>query len=64
MSTIFQHDQKRDLQKWGDLIFSIFMTRLYNRTNISSLAPALLHPAANTFGTQFSSGAISDFLLL
>ncbi len=36
------------------LLFSILMAWLYNRTNGSILAPALFHPAMNTFGNQFS----------
>jgi len=36
------------------LLLSILMAWLYNRTNGSILAPALFHPAMNTFGNQFS----------
>jgi membrane protease YdiL (CAAX protease family) len=37
-----------------NLLFSILMAWLYNRTNGSILAPALFHPAMNAFGNQFS----------
>jgi membrane protease YdiL (CAAX protease family) len=37
-----------------NLIVSIIMTWLYNRTQGSILAPALFHPAMNTFGNVFS----------
>jgi membrane protease YdiL (CAAX protease family) len=36
-----------------NLLLSILMAWLYNRTNGSILAPALFHPAMNTFGNQF-----------
>jgi membrane protease YdiL (CAAX protease family) len=35
-----------------NLMVSIIMTWLYNRTNGSILAPALFHPAMNTFGIR------------
>lgn len=37
-----------------NLMVSIIMTWLYNRTNGSILAPALFHPAMNTFGNVIS----------
>jgi membrane protease YdiL (CAAX protease family) len=37
-----------------NLLISILLTWLYNRTNGSLLAPALLHPAMNTFGNMIS----------
>jgi membrane protease YdiL (CAAX protease family) len=37
-----------------NLLFSILMVWLYNRTKGSILAPALFHPAMNAFGNQFS----------
>jgi membrane protease YdiL (CAAX protease family) len=37
-----------------NLLFSILMVWLYNRTHGSLLAPALFHPAMNAFGNQFS----------
>lgn len=37
-----------------NLLVSILMTWLFNRTNGSILAPALFHPAMNAFGDQFS----------
>lgn len=37
-----------------NLVFAILMSWLYNRTNGSILAPALFHPAMNTFGNLFS----------
>jgi membrane protease YdiL (CAAX protease family) len=48
-----------------NLIFSILMAWLYNRTNGSILAPALFHTAMNTFGNQFSSsGAVGRVLFI
>lgn len=46
------------------LVFSIIMTWLYNNTKGSILAPALFHPAMNTFGNQFSMDAISQILFI
>jgi membrane protease YdiL (CAAX protease family) len=40
------------------------MTWLYNRTNGSILAPALFHPAMNTFGNVFSFNIISRVLMI
>jgi membrane protease YdiL (CAAX protease family) len=39
-----------------NLVFSILMSWVYNRTNGSILAPALFHPAMNTFGNNLGSG--------
>jgi len=47
-----------------NLIFSIFMTWLYNRTNGSILAPALFHTAMNTFGNNFPRTTISESLFI
>jgi membrane protease YdiL (CAAX protease family) len=47
-----------------NLVFSILFTWLYNRTNGSILAPALFHPAMNTFGNHFSKGTISGFIFI
>lgn len=46
-----------------NLIVSIIMTWLYNRTDGSILAPALFHPAMNTFGNVFSV-TIADRVLI
>ena len=48
---------------WNPLM-AILMTWLYNRTNGSILAPALLHPAMNTFGNAFSLTTVSKVLLI
>jgi membrane protease YdiL (CAAX protease family) len=45
-----------------NLIFSILMAWLYNRTNGSILAPALFHSAMNAFGDQFSTNIASGAL--
>jgi len=47
-----------------NLAVSIIMTWLYNRTHGSILAPALFHPAMNTFGNQFSVNITSQILLI
>jgi membrane protease YdiL (CAAX protease family) len=47
-----------------NLVVSILMTWLYNRTNGSILAPALLHPAMNTFGNNLPSTPITQYLLV
>jgi membrane protease YdiL (CAAX protease family) len=47
-----------------NLIVSILMAWLYNRTNGSILAPALFHPAMNTFGNQFSVNIASRILII
>ena len=46
-----------------NLMVSIVMTWLYNRTNGSTLAPALLHPAMNTFGNLFSFTVVGKLLI-
>ncbi|UCF95882.1 MAG: CPBP family intramembrane metalloprotease [Spirochaetaceae bacterium] len=46
-----------------NLMVSIIMVWLYNRTNGSILAPALFHPAMNTFGNQFSVTIVSRVLI-
>jgi membrane protease YdiL (CAAX protease family) len=46
------------------LVFAILLAWLYNRTNGSILAPALLHPAMNTFGNNLGSGEFSDYLFI
>ena len=43
---------------------SIIMTWLYNRTHGSILAPALFHPATNTFGNVFSINIVSRALII
>jgi membrane protease YdiL (CAAX protease family) len=40
------------------------MTWLYNRTNGSLLAPALFHPAMNTFGNAFSPTLVGRILII
>jgi membrane protease YdiL (CAAX protease family) len=47
-----------------NLSVSIIMAWLYNRTNGSILAPALFHPAMNTFGNQFSVSFVGRVLML
>ena len=47
-----------------NLMVSIIMTWLYNRTNGSILAPALFHPAMNAFGNQFSVTIASRVLII
>jgi membrane protease YdiL (CAAX protease family) len=47
-----------------NLVVSIIMTWLYNRTKGSILAPALFHPAMNAFGNQFSINVVSRILIL
>jgi membrane protease YdiL (CAAX protease family) len=47
-----------------NLVFAILMTWLYNRTNGSLLAPALFHPAMNTFGNQFSITPAGNLLFI
>lgn len=43
-------------------LFGIVMTWLYNRTNGSLLAPALFHPAMNTFGNNFLITPLGNIL--
>jgi len=47
-----------------NLVSSILMTWLYNRSNGSTLAPALFHPAMNTFGNNLPGTTISRGLLV
>jgi len=47
-----------------NLMVSIIMAWLYNRTNGSILAPALFHPAMNTFGNQFSVTIVGRVLII
>jgi membrane protease YdiL (CAAX protease family) len=49
-----------------NLVFAILLSWVYNRTNGSILAPALLHPLMNTFGNNLGGGALSGpiFILL
>lgn len=47
-----------------NLVVSILMTWLYNRTNGSILAPALFHPAMNTFGNNLPFTPITQYLLV
>jgi len=46
------------------LMVSIIMAWLYNRTNGSILAPAIFHPAMNTFGNQFTVTNVGRVLIL
>ena len=46
-----------------NLMGAIIMTWLYNRTKGSLLAPALFHPAMNTFGNVFSLTIIGRVLI-
>jgi membrane protease YdiL (CAAX protease family) len=46
------------------LVFAILLTWLYNRTKGSILAPALLHPALNTFGNNLGSGEFVNYLFI
>ena len=43
---------------------SIIVAWLYNRTNGSILAPAIFHPAMNTFGNQFTVTNVGRVLIL
>jgi len=45
-------------------LFGIIMTWLYNRTNGSLLAPALFHPAMNTFGNNFLITPLGNILFI
>ena len=45
-------------------LFGILMTWLYNRTKGSLLAPALFHPAMNTFGNNFSITPLGNILFI
>jgi membrane protease YdiL (CAAX protease family) len=45
-------------------VFAILMTWLYNRTNGSILAPALFHPAMNTFGNSFTMTPLGNVLFI
>ncbi|MBM3126643.1 MAG: CPBP family intramembrane metalloprotease [Chloroflexi bacterium] len=47
-----------------NLVFSILMAWLYNRTNGSILAPVLFHAAMNAFGDQFSTNIASGALFV
>ena len=47
-----------------NLIFSILMSWLYNRTNGSILAPALFHPAMNALGNMFSINLAGRILFI
>jgi membrane protease YdiL (CAAX protease family) len=47
-----------------NLVISIIMAWLYNRTDGSILAPALFHPATNTFGNVFSFTPVSRVLII
>ena len=46
------------------LVFAILLSWVYNRTNGSILAPALLHPAMNTFGNNLGTGDFSNYLFI
>jgi membrane protease YdiL (CAAX protease family) len=45
-----------------NLLVSILLAWLYNRTNGSILAPALFHPAMNAFGNQFQTNVATTAL--
>ncbi len=45
-------------------LFGIVMTWLYNRTKGSLLAPALFHPAMNTFGNNFLITPLGNVLFI
>jgi membrane protease YdiL (CAAX protease family) len=47
-----------------NLVVSILMTWLYNRTKGSILAPALFHPAMNTFGNNLPGTPITQYFLV
>jgi len=47
-----------------NLLVAILMAWVYNRTKGSILAPALFHPAMNTFGNQFSRTTTGTFLFV
>jgi hypothetical protein len=46
-----------------NFIFSVLLAWVFNRTKGSILAPALLHPAMNTFGDHFPVTDASTILL-
>lgn len=45
-------------------LFGVIMTWLYNHTNGSLLAPALFHPAMNTFGNNFLITPLGNILFI
>jgi len=45
-------------------LFGIVMAWLYNHTNGSLLAPALFHPAMNTFGNSFKNTPLGNILFI
>ncbi len=47
-----------------NLVFAILMSWVYNRTNGSILAPALLHPAMNTFGNNLGGSDLSGYIFI
>jgi membrane protease YdiL (CAAX protease family) len=47
-----------------NLVFAILLSWVYNRTNGSILAPALLHPLINTFGNNLGGGAYSQYIFI
>jgi membrane protease YdiL (CAAX protease family) len=47
-----------------NLVFSILMSWLYNRTKGSLLAPALFHPAMNTFGNTITFTLAAKILFI
>jgi membrane protease YdiL (CAAX protease family) len=47
-----------------NLVVSIIMAWLYNRTNGSIMAPALFHVSMNTFGNQISMTPAGNILLI
>lgn len=47
-----------------NLVMSILMTWIYNRTNGSILAVALFHPLMNTFGDYLNAGGLPGFFFI
>ena len=47
-----------------NLVFSILMTWVYNRTNGSLLAPALFHPAMNAFGNYLPASSTTSLIFI
>jgi hypothetical protein len=46
------------------LVMAILISWIYNRTNGSILAPALLHPAMNTFGNNLGGWRLSGYIFI
>ena len=47
-----------------NLVLTILLSWVYNRTKGSILAPALFHPAMNTFGNNLGGGTLASYLFI